>query len=87
MGAEDDFERYIELRRRGPDAGGVYRQPRADGLDLITSIRMLRRVFDIGVVAAKEVILIAEGGESIVEHQERLRPALEAALSEVDENP
>ncbi len=50
----DDFAKYEELHNRGVDPREVYRVARADGLDRITSIRLLRKVFGLSFVEAKK---------------------------------
>ncbi len=51
----DDFTKYENLRNRGAKAREVYEIARADGLDLIALIRLLRKVFGLSLVEAKKV--------------------------------
>jgi hypothetical protein len=51
----DDFTKYENLRNRGAQAREVYEIARADGLGLITLIRLLRKVFGLSLVEAKKV--------------------------------
>ena len=50
----DDFNKYEELRERGLGPHEVYQVARTDGFDLITSIRLLRKVFGLSLAEAKE---------------------------------
>lgn len=51
----DDFRRYEVLREHGDDAHSIYRVGQADGLDVITLMRMIRKVCKLSLVGAKEV--------------------------------
>ena len=51
----DDFTKYEALRERGSKPREVYDAARGDGLDLITSIRLLRKVFGLSLVDAKKI--------------------------------
>ena len=50
----DDFTKYETLREKGSNPREVYELARADGLDVISSIRLLRRVFGLSLVDAKK---------------------------------
>ena len=52
----DDFTKYEALRGKGAKPRELYCVARADGLDLITSIRLLRKVFGLSLVDAKKII-------------------------------
>ena len=51
----DDFTKYEDLRNRGSQPREVFEIARADGLDLMTLIRLLRKVFGLSFVDAKKV--------------------------------
>jgi len=79
----DDFRKYKQMRDDGALPGGVYRAARNDGVDKVTLIRLLRRVFDLSLAQAKEVTIVASGrADALSEHQAVLIPALEDALVE-----
>jgi hypothetical protein len=57
----------------------------ADGLDWSACVRMLRQVFRLSLIEAKEVTVVASGqANSLVESQEKLIPAIAAALDRFD---
>jgi hypothetical protein len=51
----DDFDKYEKLRHQGVGPKDVYNVATSDGLDLITSIRLLRKLFGMSLVEAKKV--------------------------------
>ena len=78
----DDFCHYEAMRDAGAEPVLVYRSAKASGLDPVTLIRLLRRVYHLSLVQAKEVSIVADDlAESLTEHQERLVGPLEEALS------
>jgi hypothetical protein len=52
----DDFKKYEELRDGGAPPREVYGLAKSDGLDPITSIRLLRKVFGLSFMEAKKII-------------------------------
>jgi hypothetical protein len=50
----DDFSKYESLRDKGYQAREVYQAAQADGLDLIVSVRLLRKLFGLTLVDAKK---------------------------------
>jgi hypothetical protein len=52
----DDFSKYEHLRAIGFTPKQVHLTAKADGFDEITSIRLLRRVFDLSLADAKRAI-------------------------------
>ena len=81
----DDWSRYEALRDAGKPPHSAYRLSSADGLDAISSIRMLRQVFGLSLGGAKEVTLQATGeATSLDEHQARWVPHVEQALRSPD---
>ena len=74
----DDFRKYEEMRRSGESPPEIYRTARADGLDSITLIRLLRTVCKLSLREAKEVTVVADGlGTSLSDYQEKLLPGVE----------
>jgi hypothetical protein len=83
----DDFSRYLAMRGAGAGPEVVYRSARTDGLDRITIIRLLRRVFNMSLAEAKEVGIVADGlAASLEEYQERFIEPLSEALGLCDES-
>lgn len=74
----DDFHKYAEMRDRGVGSVDVYRTGVADGLDTFARVRMLRKVFNLSLDQAKEVIIIGDGiATSSNVHQERIAMQIE----------
>jgi len=77
----DHFEEYVRMRNEGLASKEAYRRAESSGLDGFARIRMLRSVFGLTLVEAKEVSMIADGqSSSLSEHQEKMLPALKIAL-------
>jgi hypothetical protein len=51
----DDFDKYIRMRDQGTRPEQVYQTAKADGLDEITLIRLVRKVFNLSLGEAKRV--------------------------------
>jgi hypothetical protein len=78
----DDFSRYEAMQDARAEPVHVYRCAKADGLDEVTLIRLLRRVYDLSLVQAKEVSVIADDlAPSLTEFQERLIGPLQETLN------
>jgi hypothetical protein len=77
--------KYEAMRDAGASTNQVYLKAMADGLREIECIAMLRRVFDLSLLDAKEVTIVASGvASSLDEHQQRLIEDL-AKLLEFDD--
>ena len=75
----DDFGKYENMRDKGARPTDVYRMAAADGFDPITVLRLLRKVFSLSLLQAKEVMVTAQGSaNSLDEHQEKLASSVEA---------
>lgn len=82
----DDFRKYEAMRDEGTDPNQVYLAAKADGLDPITLLRLLRAVFALSLTEAKEVKVVTEGwAQSLDQFQEQLVPAVEQAMAEAAE--
>ena len=80
---KDDFSHYEAMRDAGTEPVLVYRSAKADGLDQVTLIRLLRRVYQLSLIHAKEVTIVGDDlAESLTKYQERLIGPLEEALNE-----
>jgi hypothetical protein len=70
---KDDFSHYESMRDAGAEPVVVYQSAKLDGFDPVTLIRLLRHVFQLSLVQAKEVTIIGDGlAESLAEYQARL---------------
>jgi hypothetical protein len=82
----DDFVKYESMKAAGASAVDVYRKAVADGVDSITSIRLLRKVYGLSLVEAKDVTIRASGAaKSLDEFQAGLVEPLEEMLNKQKE--
>jgi ribosomal protein L7/L12 len=82
-----ESDKYRAMRAAGARAEEIYRTARIDGMDDIACIRLLRQLFNLSLVEAKEVIVVAEGqATSLQEHQGTLKTGLEKAFEEIEEH-
>ena len=77
-----DFSTYVAMRAKGMGAEDVFRQARHDRLDTVTCLRMVRQVFQLSLIEGKAVMIKADTGISLQEHEETLVPGLKQALQE-----
>ncbi|MES2789720.1 MAG: hypothetical protein V4719_08870 [Planctomycetota bacterium] len=69
----DDFTKYFHMKDNGSTAEQVYLEATRDEIDLISRIRLIRKVFSLSLGDAKDVFLRSEGlTTSRDEFQERL---------------
>jgi hypothetical protein len=79
----DDFTKYQILKEQGISPKQAYQLAGKDGLDIPAGIRMLRKVFELSFLQAKEVSIIASGkAKSLNDYQEKLLPELEEILED-----
>lgn len=79
----DDFSAYARLKIAGRSAEEAYAKAKKEGLDPFTCIRMLRSVYNLSLVEAKEVTVIVETkSSSLMEHEARLLPVIRKVLDE-----
>ena len=77
-----ELTKYSALRDQGGTADEVYRQMRRDGVQAIAAIGPLRRLFDLSLIQAKEVLVrVDEHAASLNDYQGQLLPVLQAALT------
>ena len=82
----DPFDKYAALFSQGQDPQAIYRAAKADGLDGIACIRLLRHICGLSLVEAKCVIVTAdERAESLEAYQEKLSPGVRHALQGLEE--
>jgi ribosomal protein L7/L12 len=78
-----EFGKYEEAMKAGATAQEIWRAAEVDGLDGVLRIRMIRKLFGLSVVEAKEVAAAAHG-ESLSKQQAELLPAIQEALRDLD---
>lgn len=79
---KNEFKKYIDLKATGLSAIDAAKQAKHAGLDAITRIRLVRKVYGMSFAQAKEVLLIADGvANSLSEHEGKFLSILEEALS------
>jgi hypothetical protein len=79
---KDDFSKYELMKVSGSSAEQVWLEAVRDNLDMITRIRLIRTVFSLSFVDAKEVWVRAEGiADSLEQHQEKFIKPVEEWLS------
>jgi hypothetical protein len=77
----NEFPEYQEMKENGIEAGVAFLFGKKNGVDDIALIRMLRQVYGLTLIQAKEVSVTADGTfVSLNEYQEKLLPALEEIL-------
>jgi ribosomal protein L7/L12 len=77
----EELAKYRRMKASGGSASVVYRTAKDDGADEVTAIRMLRSVFSLSLVEAKEAILLSEPyGQGLSEQQKGLIEPIEEAL-------
>jgi hypothetical protein len=82
----DDFTKYEKLHDAGANSKQVYLAGKADGLDQITLVRLIRKLFNLSLAEAKETQLQAEEiAASLTDFQEILVPLLQKLASEDQE--
>jgi len=81
----EDFSKYIAMRDNGEGAEEVFRQARHDGFDTVTCLRMVRQVFHLSLIEGKAVMMKADTGVALQEHEENLITGLQQALKETEE--
>jgi hypothetical protein len=83
----ESFDAFHEMKRRGENAASCCRAAQDAGLGFLMQIRMLREVFGLSLVQAKEKIVVADGRwASLEDYQESLLPTLEEAFQNSSES-
>ena len=81
----DNFEKYAICSSRGISAKKTYEIAKQDGLNFGECIRMLRQVYTLSLIDAKEVIVtVDEKVNSLAEFQEKLTPLVESELNRLE---
>jgi hypothetical protein len=69
----DNFKKYVDMKTSGASPEEVFREAVNDKVDLITRIRMIRSVFCLSALGAKEVFVRVETeSQSLDQHQEKI---------------
>jgi hypothetical protein len=83
----EDYAQFEAMRDAGCRPNEVSSAAIAGGLNFAENLQMLRAVFNLDLLDAKEVWIEASGcASSLNEYQERLVPQVEHAAAEVDES-
>jgi hypothetical protein len=78
-----DIAKYQGMHERGATPEEVYLAAKSDGFQLIDLLRILRQVFNLSLIEAKEVHVVAEGhANTLVEYENRIAEAIEKELSD-----
>jgi phosphoenolpyruvate synthase/pyruvate phosphate dikinase len=80
----EDCSKYIAMRDQGVHAEEVFRQAREDGFDTVACLRIIRQIFNLSLIESKAVMIKADTGTSLREHEEKLVPGLKQALHETE---
>lgn len=82
----EDFPKFRAMKDAGATAAEVYSSAKQDQLEEIAMFRMLRGLYGLSLIEAKEVMIIADGkASSLDEYQAKLVPIIEEALRQEDE--
>ncbi|HEX2908587.1 MAG TPA: hypothetical protein VHO69_17075 [Phototrophicaceae bacterium] len=82
----DDFAKYMRMSANGKTAEELYLLAKTNGLDFASRIRMLRQVFSLSLIEAKEITVIADKlGVSLEDYQEKLIPGLKKVLEDEED--
>lgn len=82
----NEYATYEKLRDAGGKPDDIYLAMKADGLDYLERLKLLRLLFDLSLVESKEIAVIADGlATSLDVYQQKFVPALKEFL-EKDEN-
>lgn len=74
---QDDFSKYVAMKQSGSSPDQVYRAAARDGVDFMTMFRLIRSVFSLDLVEAKEIIIRGLGwANSLAEYQDKIADAL-----------
>ena len=80
-------KKYEPMRDAGASPHDIYRAAVADGNGQIDSLKLIRYLFDLSLIDAKEVMIVSLGyANSLDEHQERLANQLEKYLDELPDD-
>ena len=80
-----DFTKYKYMRDAGANAQQVYMSAKTDGINPIACIRLLRELFQLSLVEAKEIIVAVDHqGIALEEYQEKLKPQIERLIDKND---
>jgi hypothetical protein len=83
----DDWSKYQRLADEGATPYEIYLRAKDDGVDHIACIRLLRQVFNLDLMQAKEVTIAARGiAKNLDDYaKNKLLPALESIFAIDDE--
>lgn len=79
------YAKYERMREAGSSPPEVCSAGILDGLEMVENWKMLRVVFGLDFVHAKEAYILARHGESLAEHQGHLIPEVEEVLAQLNQ--
>jgi ribosomal protein L7/L12 len=79
--------KYRTMRNTGTSSADVMKAIRADGASFSESIKLIREIFGLSFVEAKEAYVISDGHNSLDEYQEQIASVLEEAQTELAQYP
>jgi hypothetical protein len=82
---QDDFSKYHAMKAAGASPDEVYQVAARDGIDFATMFRLIRSVFALSFVEAKEVIVIGQGwASSLKEYQDQIADEFASELEKIE---
>jgi len=78
-------DKYLRMRNSGSSPEHIYLALKADGVGEIESIRILRELFQLSMMEAKEVIVTTDlPVDSLEVYQEKIYPTVKRAIEITD---
>jgi ribosomal protein L7/L12 len=83
---ENKLKKYSQMKTDGSTPFVVYVEADKDGVGAVEGIKLIRDLFGLSFVEAKEVMLIATGAAtSLDQHMRRVAEGLKHAFNEADD--
>lgn len=67
----NEYSKYEKMRDEGASPKEVYLAAKADNYNPIELIKLLRRVFDLSLIQAKEITVVSEGLDTLAREVSR----------------
>lgn len=85
---ELDFDKYQKLKEEGKTAKETYLIAKKEGLNTLSYMKILCKVYHLSIAKAKEIIVCSDTGvKSLSEYQEKhILPALREVLEQEGQN-
>jgi ribosomal protein L7/L12 len=78
----EEFGKYEAMKAAAIDPAQAYRAAKEDGLGQIVGIRMLREIYELSLIEAKEVVNKVDTGEAVENRQSGLEKEFTDILDE-----